>query len=83
MIATVLPSTSKESSIAADKRPLFFRFAAAQTIDGCAAKSMDLPMSLVERRKHMHPDNRRSIASKIYDVIGRIQILPKMQLRFG
>jgi hypothetical protein len=46
-----LYSASKASSIAADKRPLFFRFAAAQTIDGCAAKSMDLPTSLVERRK--------------------------------
>jgi hypothetical protein len=46
-----LYSVSKASSIAADKRPLFFRFAAAQTIDGCAAKSMDLPTPLVERRK--------------------------------
>jgi len=46
-----LYSASKASSIAADKRPLFFRFAAAQTIDGCDAKSMDLPTSLVERRK--------------------------------
>jgi hypothetical protein len=46
-----LYSASKASSIAADKRSLFFRFAAAQTIDGCAAKSMDLSTSLVERRK--------------------------------
>ena len=46
-----LYSASKASSIAADKRPLFFRFAAALTIDGRAAKSMDLPTSLVERRK--------------------------------
>jgi hypothetical protein len=46
-----LYSASKASSIAADKRPLFFRFAAAQTIDGCAAKGMNLPSSLVERRK--------------------------------
>ncbi len=44
-------STSTASSIAADKRPLFFRFAAAQTTDGCAAKRMDLPTFLVERRK--------------------------------
>ena len=47
----MLYSASKASSIAADKRPLFFRFAAAQTIDGCAAKSMDLLTPLVERRK--------------------------------
>jgi hypothetical protein len=47
----MLYSVSKASSIAADKRPLFFRFVAGQTIDGCAAKSMDLPTSLVERRK--------------------------------
>jgi hypothetical protein len=46
-----LYSASKASSIAADKRPLFFRFAAAQTIDGCPAKSMDLLTSLMERRK--------------------------------
>ena len=46
-----LYSASKASSIAADKKSLFFRFAAAQTINGCAAKSMDLPTSLVERRK--------------------------------
>ncbi len=46
-----LYSASKASSIAADKRSLFFRFAAAHTIDGCTAKSMDLPTSLVERRK--------------------------------
>jgi hypothetical protein len=44
-------SASKASTIAADKRSLFFRFTAAQTIDGCAAKSMDLPTSLVERRR--------------------------------
>ncbi len=46
-----LYSASKASSIAADKRVFFFRFAAAQTIDGCTAKSMDLLTSLVERRK--------------------------------
>jgi hypothetical protein len=46
-----LYSVSKASSIAADKRPLFFRFAAAHTIDRCAAKCMDLPTSLMERRK--------------------------------
>ena len=46
-----LYSASKASSIAAGKRPLFFRFAAVHTIDGCAAKCMDLPTSLVERRK--------------------------------
>ncbi len=47
----MLYSASKASTIAADKKPLFFRFAAAQTINGCAAKSMDLLTSLVERRK--------------------------------
>ena len=47
----ILYSVSKATSIAADKRPLLFRFSAAQTIDGCAAKSMDLTTSLVERRK--------------------------------
>jgi hypothetical protein len=31
------------------------RFAAAQTIDECTAKSMDLPTSLVERRKRRAP----------------------------
>ena len=46
-----LYSTSKASSIAADKKSLFFRFAAAQTINGCTVKNMDLPTSLVERRK--------------------------------
>ena len=30
---------------------LFFRFAAAQIINGCAAESMDLPTSLGERTK--------------------------------
>jgi len=47
----MLYSASKASSIAADKRPLFFRFGDAQTINGCTAKIMDLPTSLVERRK--------------------------------
>jgi hypothetical protein len=34
-----------------DNRPLFFRFAARHTIDECVAKGMNLPTSLVERRK--------------------------------
>jgi len=46
----ILYSVSKATSIAADKRPLFIRYLAVQTIDGCAAKCMDLTTSLVERR---------------------------------
>ena len=40
----------KASTIAADKRPLYFTFAASQTIDVIRTKRMNLPTSLVERR---------------------------------
>jgi hypothetical protein len=46
-------SASKASTVAVDNRPLFFRFAARRTIDECVAKGMNLPTSLVERRKCM------------------------------
>jgi len=46
-----LYSASKASMVAVDNRPLFFRFAARHTIDECVAKRMNLPTSLVERRK--------------------------------
>jgi len=45
-------SASKASTVAVDNRPLFFRFSASHTIDECVAKGMNLPASLVERRKH-------------------------------
>ncbi len=44
-------SMSKATTIAADNRPVCFTFAASQTIDERAAKRMNLPSSLVERRK--------------------------------
>ncbi len=44
-------SASKASTVAVDNRPLFFRFAARHIIDVCVAKGMNLPTSLVERRK--------------------------------
>jgi hypothetical protein len=47
----MLFSMLKASTVAADNRPLFFRFAARHTIDECVAKSMNLPTSLVERRR--------------------------------
>ncbi len=46
-----LYSASKAATIAADKRPLYFMFAALHTCDERAAKRMSLPISLVERRK--------------------------------
>jgi hypothetical protein len=46
-----LYSTSKASTIAADNRPVCSTFAASQTIDEREAKKMNLPTSLVERRK--------------------------------
>jgi hypothetical protein len=47
----MLFNMSKASTVAADNRPLFFRFAARHTIDECVAESMNLPTSLGERRK--------------------------------
>jgi hypothetical protein len=47
-----LYSASKASTNAVDKRPLHFRFAALNTIDESAANTMNLPTSLVKRRKH-------------------------------
>jgi hypothetical protein len=47
----MLYSVSKASTIAADKRPLYFRFAILHTIGESAANTMNLPMSLVERSK--------------------------------
>jgi hypothetical protein len=47
----MLFSMSKASTVAAGNRLLFFRFAARHTIDECVAESMNLPTSLVERRK--------------------------------
>ncbi len=44
-------SMSKASTVAADNRPVCFTFAASQTIDERAAKRMNLPTSLMERRK--------------------------------
>jgi len=42
----------KASTVAVDNRPLFYRFAARHTVDECVAWGMNLPTSLVERRKH-------------------------------
>ncbi len=47
----MLFSMSKASMVAADNRPVCFTFAASQTIDERAAKRMNLPASLMERRK--------------------------------
>jgi hypothetical protein len=47
----MLFSMSKASTVAADNRPVYFTFAASQTIDERAAKRMNLPTSLMERRK--------------------------------
>jgi hypothetical protein len=47
----MLYSASKATTIAADKRPLYFMFAALHTCDERAAKTMRLPISLVDRRK--------------------------------
>ncbi len=46
-----LYSAYKASVIAVDKRPLYFMFATLHTIDKRAAKMMNLPTSLTERRK--------------------------------
>jgi hypothetical protein len=47
----ILYSASKALTIAADKRQLYFRFAASHTINEKEAKAVNLPTSLVERRK--------------------------------
>jgi hypothetical protein len=46
-----LYSASNASTIAMDDRPVCFTYAAFQTIDERAVKRMNLPTSLVERRK--------------------------------
>ena len=46
-----LYSASKAATIAAEKRPLYFMFTASHTCDERAAKTLRLPISLVERRK--------------------------------
>jgi hypothetical protein len=46
-----LYSASKALTVARDKRLLFFEFSQSQSIDEDMAKSMDLPTSLVDRRK--------------------------------
>jgi hypothetical protein len=46
-----LYSVSKALTIANVKRPLYFMFAALHTFDEQSAKAMNLPKSLVERRK--------------------------------
>ncbi len=48
----MLYSASKALMVARDKRLLFFGFSESQSIDEDMAKSMDLPTSLVDRRKH-------------------------------
>jgi hypothetical protein len=48
----ILYSASKALTIAVDKRPLYFRFAALNSINESVANTMNLPTSLVERRKH-------------------------------
>jgi hypothetical protein len=47
----MLYSASKASTIAAEDRPVCFTFVASHTVDERAAKMMNLPTSLVERRK--------------------------------
>ncbi len=46
-----LYSASQALTIAMDKRPLFFEFSSAHSIDEDMARSLGLPMSLVDRRK--------------------------------
>jgi hypothetical protein len=61
-----LYSASKELTIAIVKRPLCFMFAAMHTIDEQSAKALNLPTSLVEKRK------RRALVyctSKYFDFI--------------
>ena len=50
----MLYSVSEASKIVGDmiKKPLYFRFMALHTINKSAANTMNLPTSLVERRKH-------------------------------
>ena len=47
----MLYSASKASTIVADKRPLYFMLVASHKCDERPAKMMNLPTSLVERRK--------------------------------
>ena len=65
-----LYSASKAATIAVDKRPLYFMFAASHTCDERAAKTMSLPISLVERRKR-----RASVycSREYFDFICRVE----------
>ncbi len=46
-----LYKASKAATICEVKRPLFYRFASAHTINEIAAQHLQLPISLVEKRK--------------------------------
>jgi hypothetical protein len=61
---------SKASTVAADNRPICFTFAASQTIDERAAKRMNLPASLVERRKWQASVN---CSREYFDFLCRIE----------
>ncbi len=65
-----LYSASKAATIAAEKRPLYFMFAASHTCDERAAKTLSLPISLVERRKR-----RASVycSREYFDFICRVE----------
>ena len=52
VVGWTLYSPSMASTVAVDNRPLFFRFSARHTIDECVARGINLPTSIVERRKH-------------------------------
>jgi hypothetical protein len=67
-----LYSASKAATIAADKMPLYFMSAASHTCDERAAKTMSLPISLVERRKR-----RASVycSHEYFDFICRAEII--------
>ena len=68
----MLFSMFKAFTVAVDNRPLFFSFAARHTFNECVAKGMNLPTSLVERRKH-----RSSVYCKreYFYFIGIIEII--------
>jgi hypothetical protein len=51
VVGWTLYSASKALTVNRDKRLLFFGFSESQSIDKDVAKSMDLPTSLVDRRK--------------------------------
>jgi hypothetical protein len=59
----MLYSVSEASKIVGDmiKKPLYFRFMALHTINESAANTMNLPTSLVERRKQ-----RASVFLRLY-----------------